>query len=145
MCSFQLEDLSGTVSVLVWPHAWEKNRALIENDLPVLVKGRCEVDGKGDARVLCSEVFDLDTLWKKVIQKTSIRIPLSSLDAQKISQLYSLVRDFQGQCPLEFELLQENTYRIRVIPQEDLLIDPIPSFIEEVEKLFGEHSVALYT
>ena len=145
MCSFQLEDLSGTVSVLVWPHAWEKNRALIENDLPVLVKGRCEVDGKGDARVLCSEVFDLDTLWKKVIQRTSIRIPLSSLDAPKISQLYSLVKDFQGKCPLEFELLQENTYRIRVIPQEDLLIDPIPSFIEEVEKLFGEHSVALYT
>ena len=51
----------------------------------------------------------------------------------------------QGTCPLEFELLQLKEYRIRVIPQEDLLINPIPSFIQEVEKLFGENSVALYT
>jgi DNA polymerase-3 subunit alpha len=145
MGSFQLEDLFGTVSVLVWPNAWEKNRALLENDHPVLVKGRCEVDGKGDARVLCSEVLDLDSLWKKVIQRTRIRIPLPSLDEQTLSQLHSLVREFQGSCPLEFELLQDKTCRIRVIPQEDLQIDPIPSFIEAVEKLFGEHSVALYT
>ena len=145
MSSFQLEDLSGTVSVLVFPNAWEKNRALIENDLPVLVKGRCEVDGKGDAKVLCSEVFDLDSLWKKIIQKTRIRIPLPSLDAQKLSQLHSLVKDSQGSCPLEFELLQEKTHRIRVIPQEGLLIDPVPSFIEAVEKLFGENSVDLHT
>ena len=145
MGSFQLEDLSGTVSVLVWPHAWEQNRALIENDHPVLIKGRCEVDGKGDARVLCSEVLDLDSLWKKVIQKTRIRISLPSLDSQKISRLHALVTEFPGNCPLEFELLQEKDYRIRVVPQEDLQIDPIPSFIEAVEKLFGENSVALYT
>ena len=145
MGSFQLEDLSGTVSVLVWPHAWEQNRALIENDHPVLIKGRCEVDGKGDARVLCSEVLDLDSLWKKVIQKTRIRISLPSLDSQKVSRLHALVTEFPGNCPLEFELLQEKDYRIRVVPQEDLQIDPIPSFIEAVEKLFGENSVALYT
>ncbi|MEE8349520.1 MAG: DNA polymerase III subunit alpha [Acidobacteriota bacterium] len=145
MGNFQLEDLSGTVSVLVWPNAWEQNRSLIENDRPVLIKGKCEVDGKGDARVLCSEILDLDSLWKKVIHKTRIRIPLPSLDSEKVSQLHSLVTDFPGNCPLEFELLEEKTYRIRVIPQEELQIDPIPSFVEEVEKLFGENSVALYT
>ena len=145
MGSFLLEDLSGTVSVLVWPNAWEQNSSLLENDVPVLIKGRCEVDAKGDARVLCSEVLDLDSLWKKVIQKTRIRISIPSLDSQKVSQLHSLVTEFPGKCPLEFELLEEKAYRIRVIPQEGLSIDPIPSFIEEVEKLFGENSVALYT
>ncbi len=145
MGSFLLEDLSGTVSVLVWPNAWEQNSSLIDNDAPVLIKGRCEVDAKGDTRVLCSELFDLDSLWKKIIQRTRIRISIPSLDPRKVSQLHALVTEFPGKCPLEFELLEENTYRIRVIPQEDLSIDPIPSFIEKVEKLFGENSVALYT
>jgi DNA polymerase-3 subunit alpha len=145
MGSFLLEDLSGTVSVLVWPNSWEKYRDLIENDLPVLIKGRCEVDGKGEARVLCFEILELDSLWKKVIQKTRIRISLPSLDSQKVSQLHTLVTDFPGKCPLEFELLEKKGYRIRVVPQEDLRIDPIPSFVEAVEKLFGENSVALYT
>ena len=130
---------------MVWPNAWEKYRDLIENDLPVLIKGRCEVDGKGEARVLCSEILELDSLWKKVIQKTRIRISLPSLDSQKVSQLHTLVTDFPGKCPLEFELLEKKGYRIRVVPQEDLRIDPIPSFVEAVEKLFGENSVALYT
>jgi DNA polymerase-3 subunit alpha len=145
MGSFLLEDLSGTISVLVWPKPWKHNRSLIENDRPVLIKGRCEVDGKGDARVLCSEVLDLDSLWKKVIQRTRIRISLPSLDSQKVSQLHSLITDFPGKCPLEFELLDLDAYRIRVIPKESLQIDPVPSFVEAVEKLFGENSVALYT
>jgi hypothetical protein len=95
--------------------------------------------------VLCFEILELDSLWKKVIQKTRIRISLPSLDSQKVSQLHTLVTDFPGKCPLEFELLEKKGYRIRVVPQEDLRIDPIPSFVEAVEKLFGENSVALYT
>ena len=145
MAAFQLEDLSGTVEVLVWPNTYERYHTIIANELPVLIRGRCEFDGKGDARVLCSEILDLNSLWKKVIQKTTIRISLPSLDSSKVSQLYSLVTHHRGNCPLEFELLQKEEYRIQVIPQEVLLIDPVPSFIEGVEKLFGENSVALYT
>ncbi|MCZ6877880.1 MAG: DNA polymerase III subunit alpha, partial [Acidobacteria bacterium] len=145
MAAFELEDLSGTVQVLVWPNAYKRNSQLMENDVPVLVRGRCELDAKGEIRVLCSQLFHLETLWNTVVQKARIRISLPSLDSEKISQLHALVSHNQGTCPLEFELLQLKDYRIRVIPQEDLLINPIPSFIQEVEKLFGENSVALYT
>ena len=145
MAAFELEDLSGTVQVLVWPNAYKRYSQLMENDVPVLVRGRCELDAKGEIRLLCSQLFHLDTLWNTVVQKTRIRISLPSLDSEKVSQLHALVSHNQGTCPLEFELLQRKGYRIRIIPQEDLLINPIPSFIQEVEKLFGEDSVALYT
>ena len=145
MAAFELEDLSGTVQVLVWPDAYKRNSQLMEDDVPVLVRGRCELDAKGEIRLLCSQLFHLDTLWDTVVQKARIRISLPSLDSEKVSQLHALVSHNQGTCPLEFELLQLKEYRIRVIPQEDLLINPIPSFIQEVEKLFGENSVALYT
>ena len=145
MAAFELEDLSGTVQVLVWPNAYKRNSQLMEDDVPVLVRGRCELDAKGEIRLLCSQLFHLDTLWDTVVQKARIRISLPSLNSEKVSQLHALVSHNQGTCPLEFELLQLKEYRIRVIPQEDLLINPIPSFIQEVEKLFGENSVALYT
>lgn len=145
MAAFELEDLSGTVQVLVWPNAYKRNSQLMENDVPVLVRGRCELDAKGEIRLLCSQLFHLDTLWDTVVQKARIRISLPSLDSEKVSQLHALVSHHQGTCPLEFELLQFKEYRIRVIPQEDLRINPVPSFIQEVEELFGENSVALYT
>ena len=145
MAAFELEDLSGTVQVLVWPNAYKRNSPLMEDDVPVLVRGRCELDAKGEIRLLCSQLFQLDTLWNTAVQRTKIRIQLPSLDSEKVSQLHTLVSHNQGTCPLEFELLQRKEYRIRVIPREDLLINPIPSFIQEVEKLFGENSVSLYT
>jgi len=145
MATFKLEDLSGTVPVLVWPNVYKRYQPLIEDDLPVLVRGRCELDPTGEIRLLCSEILQLDTLWNKAVQRTSIRISLPSLDSKKVSTLRSLVTQYPGTCPLEFELLQKDEFRIRVIPREDLHINPIPSFVEEVENLFGENSVALYT
>ena len=69
MAAFELEDLSGTVQVLVWPNAYKRNSQLMENDVPVLVRGRCELDAKGEIRLLCSQLFHLDTLWNTVVQK----------------------------------------------------------------------------
>ncbi len=145
MATFKLEDLLGTLQVLVWPNVYKRYQPLIEDDLPVLVKGRCELDPTGEIRLLSSEILQLETLWNKAVQRTRIRISLPSLDSKKVSTLHSLVTHYHGTCPLEFELLQKDEYCIRVIPMEDLLINPIPSFVQEVEDLFGENSVALYT
>ena len=145
MATFRLEDQIGTLEVLVWPNAFQQNRLLIENDAPVLVRGRCEVDAKGDIRLLCSEILRLESLWEDAVRKTSIRIPLPTLDPNKISRLQSILSHYKGQCPLEFELLRSSEYRVRVVPAERLLVNPLPAFVEAIEALFGENSVTLYT
>jgi DNA polymerase-3 subunit alpha len=145
MASFRLEDLSGTVEVLVWPKSFEKHRSLMKPDQPVMVRGRYEFDAKGDGRVLCSELIHLDSLWEQAVHKTRIRIALPSVSPQNLSKLHTLLNDYQGKCPLEFELLDRGRYRVRVVPQEALHVKPTPPFIQAVEKLFGEDSVALYT
>ena len=99
---------------------------------------------EGDIQIIATEIIHLDSLWKEAVSKTAIRIPLPALDETQISQLKSLLAKHSGTCPLEFELLEQQC-RIRVIPEEDLSVDPIPSFVEAVEDLFGENSVALYT
>ena len=111
----------------------------------MLVKGRCEADAKGQMRLLCSEMQPLESLWSNAVQKASITIPVPSLDEAKAKQLESLLQRHPGGCPLHFELVSNQAYRIRLIPQDDLAINPIPAFISEVEHLFGESSVKLYT
>ena len=145
MATFVLEDLTGTVEALLWPNSYERYHSLLESDAPVLVKGRCEADAKGQLRLLCSEIQRLETLWSKAVQKASITIPLPHLDEEKAKQLESLLQRHPGGCPLHFELVNDQAYRIRLIPQDNLAINPIPAFISEVEHLFGESSVKLYT
>ncbi len=145
MATFVLEDLTGSVEALLWPNSYERYRSLLESDAPMLVLGRCEADAKGKLRLLCSEIKPLATLWSSSVQKASITIPLPHLDEEKAEQLESLLQRHPGGCPLHFELVNNQAYRIRLIPQDDLAINPIPAFISEVEHLFGESSVKLYT
>jgi DNA polymerase-3 subunit alpha len=146
MATFDLEDLTGTVEVVVWPKTYQQSASLLEDsEIPILVRGRCEVDGRGDARVLCSQILRFDTLWRQAVQKTCILIPVPTIEELKLSELKLLLNRYPGSCPLEFELLQTDEFRMRVIPREILEINPVPDFIREVENLFGENSVKLYT
>ena len=146
MATFQLEDLSGTVEVVVFPNCYEKCRDLLsDSDQPVLVRGRCEVDGRGDVRLIAADVAVLDSLWKQGVEKMLISVSVPSIDPVSVSRLQDLIKRNPGSCPLEFEILKRHRFRIRLIPSEPTEINPGPAFVDEVEKLFGENSVTLYT
>ena len=146
MATFQLEDLSGTVEVVVFPKCFEKCSDLLsDSDQPVLVRGRCEVSGRGDARLIASSVAALDSLWKRGIEKMLISVPVPTIDSASVARLQDLIRRNPGPCPVEFEIRERHRFRIRLIPSNLTEINPAPDFVTEVEKLFGEDSVTLYT
>ena len=145
MATFVLEDLSGSVEVLVWPKTYRRFQSLLESAPPVLLRGRCESDDRGKVRILCSDLVPLDSLWNGAVQSARITIPLLSLDNDKVSGLHDLVTRNPGQCPLQFELVEQDSYRIRLIPVQELAVNPIPSFVTAVEDLFGKSAVTLYT
>lgn len=146
MAAFHLEDLHGTLEVLVWPNTYARCLPLLDAEAPVLVRGRCEVDGQGEARLLCSEILTLDSVWESTaVQGARIAIPVPELSRDKLSQLEALLERYPGHCPLEFELFRQKEYSIRLIPRQHVSVNPVPSFVQEVEKLFGEKSVTLYT
>ena len=145
MAVFRLEDLVGRLEVVVWPNTYERNRAVLSSDAPVLARGRCEVDGQGQARLLCSQLIPLDSLWNGYVRSARIHVPVPTLDPDKVVRLRSLLDRYPGNCSLEFELFRQEEYCMRLIPQDNLSVNPVPTFVEEVEKLFGENSVTLYT
>ncbi len=145
MATFQLEDLTGSVEVLLWPKDYQRYQSLLDGDSPVLVRGRCEVDGKGLTRLLCSEIVPFERLWSEEVSRAAIHVAVSGIDPRKIDRLKQLLSRFPGSCQLEFVLFDSHQYQIRLIPNQEVAINPIPSFVQEVENLFGENSLTLYT
>ena len=146
MATFELEDLTGTVEVVVFPKCYEQCRELLmDSESPVLVRGRCEVDGRGTSRLIASQVVSLDSLWKGGVEKILISVAVPAIDSVSVSRLQDLIQRYPGTCPLEFEILKRRSFRIRLIPSDTTEIEPAPAFVSEVEKLFGENSVTLYT
>jgi DNA polymerase III subunit alpha len=145
MAAFHLEDLAGSVEVLVWPGHFERYRSLLEQDEPVLVKGRCDVDGRGEAKLICSEMRPFRSLWDEQIKRTRISIAVASIDDQKLNLLEALLHEHPGRSPVEFELVEGDRYALRLLPEDPLSVNPVPAFVQGVENLFGPRSVTLYT
>ena len=146
MATFYLEDLTGSIEVVVFPKAYEScNELLIDSDHPIFVRGHCEVDGREVTRVIASQVLKLDSIWKEGFQKLLLTIPLPLIDTDSLKNLQELIKTYSGNCPIEFEIFKKSTFRIRLIPNQTIGIASVPAFIEGYERLFGENSVTLYT
>lgn len=64
MAFITIEDLYGTVEVIVFPKDYEKNRTLLEEDRKVFVKGRVTVEEDKPAKMICSGILPFDEIDK---------------------------------------------------------------------------------
>ena len=53
MAFVTVEDLLGTVEVVVFPRDYEKNRALLEIDQKVFIKGRVSEEDEKASKLIC--------------------------------------------------------------------------------------------
>lgn len=69
MAFLTVEDLYGTVEVIVFPRDYEKNRAILTEDARVLLRGRVTLDDERGGKLILRDVTLLDefprTLWIK--------------------------------------------------------------------------------
>lgn len=168
MAVFQLEDMTGSVEVVVFPAMYERYKGLLfpdavpsgtngksygENgstgvagkpgELLLCVRGRCDVDSRGELKVLGSELMDLSQVWKMGVRRATIRIPLTSVDPHRLDRLQDLVSRSPGSCSLEFELRDPAGLTLQVVPRDPVMVNPAPEFVRELERLFGEKSCIL--
>ncbi|MFH1965357.1 MAG: OB-fold nucleic acid binding domain-containing protein, partial [Acidobacteriota bacterium] len=145
MAVIQLEDLSGSIEVILWPNIYEQNISILASENPVLVKGTLEVNDREEIKLFASEISDLVSRWKEGIRKAIVRIPLDKVDSPVIDHFDALVRRFPGSSPVEFELYGHTGGSVSVNPREELKINAVPEFVSSVEKLFGSKSCILET
>ena len=66
MAFITIEDLYGTVEVIVFPRDYEKYRTVLEEDRKVFIQGRITVEEDKPAKLICSGVIPFDELEKEL-------------------------------------------------------------------------------
>ncbi|HCR40933.1 MAG TPA: hypothetical protein DIW41_08530, partial [Lachnospiraceae bacterium] len=56
MAFIMLEDLLGTVEVIVFPKDYEKYKSMLEVDQKIFVKGRVTVEEEKPAKLICQKI-----------------------------------------------------------------------------------------
>ncbi|MDO5291498.1 MAG: DNA polymerase III subunit alpha [bacterium] len=66
MAFITLEDLFGTVEVIIFPRDYEKNRNYIEEDSKIFIKGRIAVEEDKPAKLICQRIIPFEQVPKKI-------------------------------------------------------------------------------
>lgn len=103
MAFLTIEDLYGTVEVIVFPRVYEKSKEFLQPDSKVFVKGRVQLEELRDGKLICQEVIPFDSipceLWLKFENKEAF--------LEKEQQLYSLMLPYDGRDVVCIYLEQE--------------------------------------
>lgn len=66
MAFITLEDLFGTVEVIIFPRDYEKNRNKIEEDSKIFIKGRISVEEDKPAKLICQKIISFEEIPKRI-------------------------------------------------------------------------------
>ncbi len=141
MAVFVLEDIAGSIEVVVFPEAFAKSGSLIAADAMMLVRGKFEKDEES-ARLVATELMPIAALRERTTREVVIHLPASSRTT--FEALSELLARHRGDRRVSIELAVKCAEKpLRVRADVALRVRPSEKLVEEVEQLCGAGSVEL--
>jgi DNA polymerase III subunit alpha len=138
MAFVQLEDVTGSVEVIVFNSTYAASRDLLVEDAVLVVKGRIDHKQQGETKLVALEVtaFEATPERREVRLKVDGRIAPAGL----IRELGSVVQQFPGEALVYVDVV--TSYGEKKLELGDLhRVNPVPDFFAEVRSLLGAAAV----
>ncbi|MCX7843514.1 MAG: DNA polymerase III subunit alpha [Clostridia bacterium] len=139
MAFITLEDLYGTMEVIVFPTVFEKYARFLETESIVLIAGRLSIKEEEQPKIICEEIKPLQ---KMKTQKLYLKINDGEFD--RMGQLLSLLKYFGGNTPVCLYNPNEDkdTEKVRII-ERDYWVNISDTLLNELRQRLGEDNVKI--
>jgi DNA polymerase III subunit alpha len=135
-----LEDMSGSVEMLVFPEAYRKLQDKVKLEVPVLVRGGVRIEEGANPKLTVNEINSLEDAKVPLPNSLRIRIPLESSGESTVDALHSLCAQRKGQAKVLFDVERQGDFMV-VMEAEGYNVEPDRNFIARVEELCGRGAV----
>ena len=134
MAFLQIEDLVGSIEVIVFPKDYEKNSDKLIEDKKVFVKGRVSAEDDKDAKLICEKITAFDEIPKKLW----IKFPSMEQFEEKETELMASLHDSEGRDSVVIYI--ENPRAMKKLPPNQN-VNADEALIERLEALYGKENV----
>ena len=135
MASFTLEDLEGTVEVIVFTKVMAEIGLKISEDQPILLTGR--IDKRDDnIKLICLDINQLETDSNSALTSLEIRVPSAGVTGKHLEHLSDLLKDHDGDCDVYLHLGDK---KIWLGPE--FRVEPHSGLLGEIRVLLGAESI----
>jgi DNA polymerase-3 subunit alpha len=135
-----LEDMTGSIELIVFPEAYRRLGDKVKLEVPVLVRGGLRVEEGVNPKLTVSDIVPIEDAKVPLPRTLRIRIPLETAQESTIDQLHALFRQRQGEAKVLFDLERAGDFMV-VMEAEGYNVLPDRSFLASVEELCGRGAV----
>ena len=146
MAVFMLDDIDGSVEVVVFPETFGKHGSLIDTDAMLLVRGKLEKDDES-ARLVATELLPIAALMERTTREVAIHLKAPQHGRPVFEALAELLSRHRGDRRVSIELdvldVRGPDRPLRVRAEVTQRVKPSERLVAEVEQLCGTGSVEL--
>ena len=140
MAFLQVEDLTGTIEVIVFPTILDKVRDLISEDSLVRIKGRVSIKEEEPPKIVCESVDGLEKMNDdKLYILVKDRQELNTLNRDIIKY----IGDHKGNTPVYVCVASQSKKSYRLSHDKWVELDDI--VLEQLKAIYGEDNVKVVT
>jgi DNA polymerase III subunit alpha len=136
MAFVTLEDLSGSVEVIVFPEVYTASMDLLKADDPLLISGELDV-GEEACKILANEVALLRDVKETMAKRVHIRLTTPGLDEMQMRQLKGIVQRYRGSCDVQLHIVIPNRSETVIALPDQLKMSATDEAMADAEALFG--------
>ena len=134
MAFLTVEDLVGSIEVIVFPNAYEKYSSKLLEENKVFIEGRLQVEDERDGKLICESVTAFDEIPRKVW----LKFPDMDTYVNKEAELFDAIYDSEGIDNVVIYI--EETRQKKVLPpNKNIKADS--TVLDKLRGLFGEENV----
>src|SRR6201988_2915564 len=137
-----LEDMSGSIDMIVFPEAYRRLQEKVKLEVPVLVKAGVRVEEGSNPKITAAEILPLEDAKVPLPKSLRIRIPSGECSESTVDALHSLFTERKGEARVLFDVERAGDFMV-VMEAEGYNVQPDRNFIARVEELCGRGSVRI--
>ena len=134
MAFLTVEDVVGTVEVVVFPNSFTANRVVIDHAEKVFVTGKVQANVDENAKLICDKVVDFASIPRKLW----IRFASLSDYEDKKDELYGILYNSDGKDIVVIYCTKENK-RLTLPASRTIRVDS--ELIQKLQSMYGEKNV----
>jgi DNA polymerase-3 subunit alpha len=140
MAIFRLEDLDGSVEVVVYPEAYRDYKVVLAPDKAVLVCGEVKKE-ESAVKIIASEIYPIEEAPRLFVEHVGIHITVSQAQQGILEKVRDALGLHPGRTPVKICLQFPGGEKVFLDTDGSYKVTCDESLVQEVERLVGEESV----
>ena len=140
MAFVSLEDLSGTLELVVFPEVFQASSEYLQGEEPLMIYGTLDAAGE-NCKILATEIMLLTDVKERQTRNIHVRLTTPGLTEDQLQLLKHTMMRYSGSCRVHLLMVVPNRSETLIITAKELSVAASDDFVAAVEKLFGYNVV----